>query len=173
MATTAAYSGNLNLTLEARNVFSVDSLGGRSIKEAQAIVLAAAGGSAPTISGWLNGSLAINAAGDILLAHASDPFQGLGDAAYSDGFAPAGAKIKALLIVNTSATQNLAVARAALNGLTLFDGASDAVTLAPGDVLLIYRKAGGDALTTGSNDGLTLTPSATGATADVTVIYGP
>lgn len=173
MATTNTYSGNVSLTGELRTAYSVDSTGGRSAKFTESLVFDPAGGDAPTISGYLNGTLALSGAVDCLLAAASDPLQGAGDAAYSDGFSPAGAKIKLLRIKCTDATHGFTVARKATNGVDLFEAASDAVRLMPGDVLLLYRKAGGGALSTGSNDGLTLTPLSGSPTGEITVVYGP
>lgn len=173
MATTTTYSGNLDLTLALRGAYSADSTGGRVLKRTEAIVFAAAGGTAPTLSGFLNGTGTFAGAVTLLLAHATDPFQGAGDAVYSDGFTVAGARLKVLCIEHTGASGTLTIARAAANGLPLFDAASDAVTLDPGGILLIYLKTGTATLTTGSNDGLTITPSAGTITADISVAYGP
>lgn len=172
MATTTVYSAALSLKALARAAFSGDSTGGRTIEETLNLTFAAAGGSDPTISGFLKGTVTV-AAGDLLLAHATDPFQAMGDAGYSDGFTVAGSKIKLLIIRNSDATRSITVARAAANGLPIFDTAGDSVTIPPGGVFLFYLPTGTAALTTGSNDALTLTPSAGNPTAEVTVFYGP
>ncbi len=174
MAGTGAYTGVLGLTVTGRNTLGGDWAGVQQIPTiADAINFAAAGGSAPTISGWLYGTVTLTEAVTLLLAHATDPFQGAGDSLYSLGFTVASSKLKLLYIKNTSESQTIAVARGATNGLPIFDAASDAITLAVGDILCLYKKAGTAALTTGSNDGLTLTPSLTGATAIICAVYGP
>ncbi len=174
MAGTATYGGTFALDITATATLGTDWAGGQRIPSiANAITLAAAGGTAPTISGWLYGTVTLTEAATLLLAHATDPFAGAGDSGYCLGFTVASSKLKILYIKNTSATQTIAVARAAANGLTVFDAASDAITLAAGDIMCWYKPAGTAALTTGSNDGLTLTPSLTGATAIICAIYGP
>ncbi len=112
------------------------------------------------------------AAGDLLLAHATDPLQGMGDAAYAPGFTVASSKLKTLVIQNTDSTDSITVARGAANGLPVFDAASDAITLAPGDFFIYHKKAGTAALTTGSNDKLTISVSAGSPTFEIMAIYG-
>lgn len=172
MATTATYSANLDLGGSAQALLGGDRSGTEVDKFREIIAWAAAGGSAPTISGFFKG-VATVAAGDWLLAHATDPLGTMGDATYSEGFVVAGSKLKLLMIKNLSTTDSITVARGAANGLPIFDAAGDSVTLAPGDIFLFYKKAGTAALTTGSNDKLTLTPSAGSPTCDVRAWYGP
>jgi hypothetical protein len=172
VATTNTYSGSLAITGQFAVAFTTDTLGGRLAKIAETISFAASGGTAPTVSGFVHGTLTVSA-GDILLAHATDPFQSMGDAAYSDGFTVASSKIKMVWIKNTDTTNNVTIARGAANGCPIFDAAGDSVTLAPGDEFLFYKKAGTAALTTGSNDKLTLTPSAGSPTLEMLVAYGP
>jgi len=173
MATTVTYSGVMRLAVELIGRFTVDTTGGRTAKTDQTINWSAAGGSDPTLAGFLAGTVSVAGATDLLLAHATDPFQGGGDAAYSDGFTVAGSKLKLLWIRNTHATGSLTVARKATNGLPVFDAASDAVTIQPGGIWMTYLPTGTAALTTGSNDGLTVTPSSGTVTAEVVVAYGP
>lgn len=168
-----AYSGSIGLYLNALVTADGDPItGNMRLQEALDATLAAAGGSAPTISGFLAGEITA-AAGDLLLAHATDPFQGMGSEAYSPGFTPASSKIKALYIRNTDDTNTITIARGATNGLPIFDAAEDSITLAAGDCFFYYKKAGTAALTTGSNDKLTISVGAGSPTADVVVIYGP
>lgn len=177
MAGTATYSGTLKIEAALKAVLGGDWNGTQKNPTlADLITFAAAGGAAPTLAGWMYGTITFvdGVAVDALLAHATDPLQGCGDAGYSLGFTVAGSKLKYLYVKNTHATLSLTVARKATLGLPIFDAASDAVTLAPGDIFVLYKKAGTAALTTGSNDGLTLTPSATGGlTATILAAYGP
>ena len=172
MAISTTYSGSLNLSGEALCQYGTDRTGAERDVISEAITFAASGGTAPTISGFFKGVATI-AAGDWLLAHASDPLQGMGDARYSEGFAVAGTKLKLLMVKNLDSTNSITIARGAANGLPIFDAAGDAVTLAPGDIFLFYKKAGTAALTTGSNDKLTLSASAGSPTCDVRAWYGP
>ena len=172
MSVTTTYSGSVSLALRLAAALSGDRTGSEVATASDSITFAAAGGDAPTLSGFLSGTAAA-AAGDWLLAHATDPLQGMGDAAYSEGFAVAGTKLKLLYIKNNNSTNSATIARGATNGLPLFDTAGDSITLAPGDIFLFYKKAGTAALTTGSNDKLTV--SVSGGTPSLTVVaaYGP
>ena len=172
MATTNTLAGRLNFTAEGLVTFTTDHTGQRRATETATITFAATGGTAPTMSGFLGGDLSITGAQDILLAHATDPLQSTGDAAYSDGFTVASTKIKLFYMKNTHASASLTVARGAANGLIIFDAASDSITLGPGGFKMLYHPTGYAALTTGSNDKLTLTPSTGTVTADILVIYG-
>jgi hypothetical protein len=166
------YAGTLTVALTGTATASGDPVSGvHSLAESLTATFAASGGSAPTITGFLAGSITA-AAGDLLLAHDTDPFQGMGSEGYSAGFSPASSKIKAIYIKNTDSTNTITIARKATNGLPIFDAASDAITLAAGDCFFYYKKAGTAALTTGSNDGLTISVGGGSPTADVVVIYG-
>lgn len=172
MATTYTYSGQLVTSLEGSVTFSGDATGTQKGSGGGSVAFAASGGTAPTTSGFLKGTLTISAPGDILLAHATDPFQGFGDAVYASGFTVAGSKLKSLLIRNTGSSGSVVIIRAAANGLPIFQAAGDGIELAAGDVFLWHKTAGTAALTTGTNDALTLTPTGT-ATLEVTAVYGP
>lgn len=174
MALGISYSGNLNLEMLLGVAFSTDAGGSKTARRVIEIAFAAAGGDAPTISGWVNGTVSLSAATDLLLAHATDPFQGIGDSGYSDGFTPAGAKIKAVIIrASTANTGTVKIERSTLNGAPLFDTANDSVTLQAGGLFVLTFPTGTAALTTGTNDALTLTPSTGTQAADITIIYGP
>lgn len=166
------YSGNLGISIGSQALADAGYSGSISLIESLAVIFSAAGGTAPTLSGFVKGSIVV-ASGDILMAHASDPFQSMGSAEWSPGFIPASSKLKLLYIKNTHASLSITIARAASNGLPVFDAASDALTLGPGDVFLWTKQAGTAALTTGSNDALTLTPSSGSPTATVVALYGP
>lgn len=172
MATTVVYSGSLKVQADARAAFSVDTLGGRSVQQLIEKLFAAAGGEAPTLSGFLRGTLAVSV-GDILLAHATDPFQAMGDSAYSDGFTVAGSRLKLLLCENKDGTNSVQIARGSTNGLPIFVAAGDGVDVGPGGAFLWYHPTGTATLTTGSNDKLTLTPSAGSPSMEVVAFYGP
>lgn len=166
------YAGTLQLSITATATASGDPVSGvHSLAESLTATLAASGGSAPTITGFLAGSITC-AAGDLLLAHDTDPFQAMGSDSYSAGFSPAGTKIKAIYFRNTDSTNTITISRGAANGLPIFAAAEDAITLAAGDAFFRYIKAGSAALTTGTNDKLTIAVGAGAPTADVVVIYG-
>lgn len=168
-----AYSGSIGLFINGLVTASGDPISGNMrLAEALEATLAASGGSAPTISGFLAGEITA-AAGDILLAHDTDPFQSMGSATYSAGFSPASSKIKVIYFENTDDTNTITIARKATNGLPIFAAAEDAMTLAAGDARFFYFKAGTAALTTGSNDALTLSVGAGTPTMNIVVIYGP
>lgn len=172
MATTTTYSGQLVASVSGNVSFSGDNSGTQSGNKAANVAYAASGGTAPTISGWLSGTLTVATPGDILLAHATDPFQGFGDALYPANFSPAGTKLKTLYIRNTGTTGSCIVARKTTAGLPIFETADDSVNLAPGDLMVIHKTAGTATLTTGSNDALTLTPTGS-ATLEILAVYGP
>lgn len=173
MAASYTVTGSLQISMQANASGSGDVAGTLQCSESDAFTFASAGGTAPTISGWVNGELSLSSATDLLVAHATDPFQGAGDASYfPPGFSVASSKLKAIRIKNTHASASCDVQMGASNGLPIFKAASDGLTLAPGDEFVLFIKAGTAALTTTSNDKLTLTPSAS-CTLEVTLIYGP
>ena len=172
MALTTTLSGSATLQASFKSVFSVDRAGEESVAFSDLLTFAASGGDAPTISGFFKGT-ATCAAGDWLLAHASDPLGTMGDAGYNQGFTVAGAKLKLLYIKNLDATNSITVARGAAAGLPIFDAASDSITLAPGDIFIYYKKAGTAAITTTVNDKLTISVSAGSPTCTVIAAYGP
>lgn len=172
MATTNAYSGNSAVTLTAQAAFSGDTSGNRRASLSVTRTYAASGGTAPTVSGFLRGLVTV-AAGDILLAHASDPFGAMGDSTWYDGFAPASSKLKALLLKNCHASIGITVSRGAANGLPFLAAASDAFYLQPNGLFFMEWPDGLAALTTGSNDKITLAPDSGNPTMELMAVFGP
>jgi hypothetical protein len=172
MALTTTLSGQLQLTAELKSLYSGDRAGEEKVTISELLTFAAAGGDAPTISGFFKGT-ATCAAGDWLLAHASDPLGTMGTAGYNQGFTVDGTKLKLLFIKNLDTTNSITIIRGASNGLPIFEAAGDGITLAPGDIFLFYKKAGTAALTTTSNDKLTISVSAGSPTCTVVAAYGP
>lgn len=174
MALTTAYSGSVQLAINLQNLFSGDRDGTESAAYRIAATLAASGGTAPTISGFLKGDI-VAAAGDILLAHATDPFGTMGDSVYSTGFTVASSKLKLFYFehTDTSGSNTITIARKASTGLPIFDTAGDSITLSPGDWICRLFKAGTAALTTGSNDALTISVSAGSPGMKIICAYGP
>jgi hypothetical protein len=170
MSITRTYAGSVNLGIALSVSKSGDVTGKDSAALTAALAFAAA--VAPTISGFLSGVF-VAAAGDLLLAHATDPLQAMGDAAYSDGFTVAGSKLKFLFIRNNDGTNSVTISRGATNGLPVFDAAGDSVTLGPGDWFLFFKKAGTAALVTGTNDKLTIAVSGGTPSCDIVAVYGP
>jgi hypothetical protein len=97
----------------------------------------------------------------------------MGDAAYSEGFTVAGSKLKFLLIENLDATQTITVIQGAAAGLPIFAAAGDGVAIAPGGIHMFYNPAGTAALTTTSNDKLTVSVSGGSPTFRLVAAYGP
>lgn len=171
MATTRAYSGTWRSSLLLQILATIDASGGEAVNKQDSVTFAASGGTAPTITGWLNGALSVTGAITLLLAHATDPLQGAGDATYSPGFTVAGSKPKLLRIVNTHASASLVVSRP-VNGFPFPDAQGDAITIPAGGKIMMEWPAGLATLSTGSNDALTLTPSTGTVTGEITVVYG-
>lgn len=172
MSTAYAVTGNSVLSQSAQGVASGDSTGGPQLSETTNISFAATGGTAPTMDGWLNGNL-VAAAGDILLAHATDPLGAMGDSTYSPpGYAVAGKKIKEIRFKNNDSTQSVTIISKASVGAPIFAALGDGIVLLPGASYYMNWPAGTAAMTTGANDALTL--AVTGGTPDVeiTVRYG-
>jgi len=92
----------------------------------------------------------------------------------SDGFTVAGSKLKFLMFESLDSTNNITIATPASNQFPLIQAASQSLkVLMPGDIFMFYIKAGSSALTTGSNDALALTASASTPTCQITALYGP
>lgn len=172
MATTETYSGSADIAFRAAAAFTGDQSGSQSASSTITLAYAASGGDAPTISGFIKGTLTVASAADIELAHATDPFLTFGDAEYSSGFAATGSKLKTLIIRNTGTTGSCVISRTATTGLPIFQADGDAVNLDPGDIFVFHKKTGTAALTNDTNDHLTLTPTGT-ATLELMAIYGP
>ena len=174
MAVTSTYEGSLSLRLEALAKLAGDYDGLKRALVQINRTFAPAGGSAPTISGFLFGTATVTTTPtDVLLAHATDPLQGLGDATYPDGFTVAGAKLKGLWLRNNDTVDAVLVERAAANGLPVFDAAGDGISIPAGGEVWLYLPAGTAALSTGSNDALTLTAAAGTCSLEILAIYGP
>jgi hypothetical protein len=171
MANVYTYSGNLSLSALLKVVFTGDQAGTISADVSKPLTFAASGGDA-VITGFFKGD-ATCAAGDWLMAHASDPLQAMGTAVYSPGFTVAGSKLKLLYVENLDATNSITIARGATNGLAIFDTAGDSVTIKPGGFRVWYDPAGiTGALSTGSNDKATVSVSGGSPTAKVVAMYG-
>lgn len=170
MSSSAVASGSLQLAAALASAFGGDTSGQRA---GRIEVARTFGASDIQVDGWFKGTM-IAAAGDILLAHATDPLGAMGDAAYSDGFAPAGKKLKLLIIRNNDLVNSITVKRKASVGLVIFDTAGAGISLTPGGVYcyLDPTGAGTGALTTGANDALTIGVSGGAPTADVLAVYG-
>ena len=175
MSVVRTYSGSLLLDPDFGQRLSGDAQGGPQLPDLRLLQQwDHDGGDDPHFGGWLYGSLTIAAGGDLLLAHATDPLQGFGDALYSDGLTVAGKKLKLLYVRNTHASANFTLKRATANGLPVFDDADSGVTLSPGGIFL-WTDPGGDAigaLTTGSNDALSLALPGTASSAVLLAVYG-
>ncbi len=175
-ADTYTLGGQLDLTASFSASASGDSTGNLSAALAQSLTWDVDGGTAPTVSGWVHGSNVAAAAGNWLLAN-SDPFQSQGDA----GFQPPGFsisnthKVKLLIVVNNDTANNVTIVNGSANGTTLFDGTNThGQKIEPGGIYLHYDPTGAlsGALTSGSNDKLTLSVSAGAPPLEVLIGYG-
>jgi hypothetical protein len=175
MAVTGSPSGKTTLNIELANAFSGDRGGDEKTNEALQTITWVASGGTPTISGWVKGTITA-AAGDWLMAHATDPFGTMGDATYCTGGAPSPgvSKLKMLYVRNTHATESITVAQGAASGLPgIFAAAGDGVIVQPGGIFLWYDPDGTAALTTTSNDKLTISVSSGSPSGVVIAAYGP
>jgi hypothetical protein len=168
MATTYAVSGVLNLTLNIKVTASGDQTGTTNLDISELLRFAPSGADAVITGGWKG--TAVCAAGDWLMAHASDPLGSMGTAAYSPGFTPASSKLKLLVVINEDGTNSITIARKTTNGLNIFPTADHSITVAANGIFVWYSPAGSAALTTGSTDGLTIAVS--GGTPSATVLAG-
>jgi hypothetical protein len=168
MATTVTASGNLSLILNFLASFSGDTSGQRQAAVSNTKTYGSGG---TAIDGFFKGT-AVCAAGDWLLAHATDPLQGMGDAAFSDGLTVAGKKLKMLYIRNEDATNSITITRKTGNPLPIFNADADALTIQPGGTFFLDIPNGTAALTTGTNDGLTIAVSGGSPNATVVAVYG-
>lgn len=173
MATTRMLSGSVLWEPKFRISFGGDFGGGQETPTLRHLeTWNHEGGAAPALSGWLFGTLAVSS-GNLLLAHATDPFGAMGDAQYSDGLTPAGKRLKLLYLRSDPANSaSVTVVRAASNGLPIFSAAGAGITLTPGGKLVWEDPTGIGPLTTGSNDALTLTPSAGTPAITLLAVYG-
>jgi hypothetical protein len=175
MATTVTYSGSASISVVLSAALSGEKTGSELARWLKSITFAAAGGTAPTLAGFMIGD-GVAAAGDILLAHATDPLQGMGSANYSEGFDPAGDLLKILIFENLSTTtgQDITVTRGAANGLEILSAAGDAFLVKPGGFRVFYDPVGlTAALVSGGNDKLTLAVAAGSPGFRVLAGYGP
>jgi hypothetical protein len=170
MSTTYTPSGALNIQGNAAVQASGDQAGQIRAAQAVAITYSAPGGMAPTISGYLAGTISPSTGTTYLLAAATAPF-----GAYSPGLVPNGLKVKEMWIQNLDPTNAVTVARAASDGLPFLSGASDGVVVQPGGLYLWTDPTGATigALSTGVNDAMVVTPAAGSPSVFVVVKYGP
>lgn len=175
MATTYTYGGTLEISASAQASAGTDWSGTVAAALASSIEFAVSGGTPPTISGFLRGTgTATN--GDILIANSTDPLQGMGDSTFSPGFTVAGSKLKFLMVVNNDTTQTITFSNGAANGTTIFDGTNThGEKIEPGGLWLYYDPTGAlsAALTTGSNDKITVAISGGTPEFDLLAFYGP
>ena len=173
MAETYTYGAQTSLSTVCSVALAGDRLGSVAATFLKDITWDVAGGTPPTVTGFMNGT-GTAAATDALLAHATDPLGTMGDAAYSEGFTVAGSKLKLLIIENLDATNTLTISRGAANGLAIFGAASAAMPIPHGGVFVWYDPTGAvtGALTTGSNDKLTFAVSGGSPTYQLLAVYG-
>jgi hypothetical protein len=173
MAVTNVVSGSLSLALTLRRVASGDESGTVLSQISETRNFGATASLPETIEadGYLYGTV-VAAAGDWLLAHASDPFQGMGDATYSGGFAPAGKKVKAICIVNNDTANSVTLTPKTGNPFLLLGAAGDLITIQPGGVFLLTIPEGSAALTTTTNDGITVAVEGGTPSLEVLIAYG-
>lgn len=177
MAVTYELSGQHSLTAFFQATASGDRTGAEKVSLSQSITFNDAGGSEPDLQVFLNGTGTVSNGSPItiLLAAASDPLAGSGDAGY---YPPdqtgASKKLKYIRIRNTTAAGGgtLQVEGATGNVCPVFDAAGDSITIRPQGHFELYQYDGLAAMTSLANDGLTLTSSSGAVTYSITVAYG-
>ena len=173
MSTTYSNSGGARLEIELVSRFGGDSGGSRIGRMQQTVAWEPVGGASPQLSGWLRGAF-LPAAGELRLAHPTDPLGGMGDSQYSDGLTPEGARLHGFWVKNNDAAASLTLTRAVSGGAPIFEVAGDGLTLGPGEQCLLLFTGGRGPLQNGISDGVTIAVSAAFTTAaDIFVIYGP
>ncbi len=175
-ATTYAYSGHIDLNAFFTVLFGGDTTGSETgALTLQSIDWGADGGTAPTVSGWVHAAAVAAASGNWLIAD-PDPFQAMGDAIFSPGFTMGTThKVKLFAVINSDLVNSATIINGASAGTTLFDGtASHGVTVEPGGIAFIYDPNGtrSGALTTTSNDKMTVSVSGGAPSLEVLIAYG-
>ncbi len=171
MAVTKVLSGALNLTVELKAALGGDFAGTEIARVVKLLTFTDSGGTEPDLATFLVvESLDVTGATSYLLAAAAAPF-----GSYMRGLAPAAGvdKVKAFYVENLHASASIALIRKTAGGLTLFDTATAGLTIPAGAFVLMSPHNGGAALTTTSNDGITITPSAGTVPVKIIVGYGP
>lgn len=174
MANTYVPSGQIQISPSFMNTVTGDETGAlRPDISAYTLAFGATASLPATaqISGYLSGN-PICAAGDWLLAHASDPFQGMGDATYSAGLVLASKKVKMLIVYNQDLTNSISLEPKTGNPLLFLAAAADKVTIQPGGILVLTIPTGTAALVALTNDGITVSVSGGTPQAEVLVVYG-
>lgn len=167
MASAYAVSGSLSLAISLSALGSGDVAGALGITESDLLSIASTEG-----AGWVNGVF-VAAAGDLSLAHASDPLGSMGDAAYfPPGFVVAGKRIRAIRIRNNDLTNTVTVISKASTGAPIFLALGDGVTLQKngGEICLVFPD-GTATITAGVNDLITVSVGGGTPNCEITVIY--
>lgn len=179
MAVTYTYSGSLNYNFNATVTFGGDQGGNQQGTFSPTIIsFGTSGGSAPTLSGFVKGSVnATTGTANLRLAHATNVFVSCGGTAtYSDGFTVAGSKVKLLAFQNNDTTASITIVSATANGFTLMSTtASSLAPLLPGGIHTFYFPSGwpSGGLTAGTNDQLGILADVGSPSLTVLVCYGP
>ncbi len=172
-ADTYTLAAQLDLTATFSAVASGDNTGNLSASIIQSLTFDVDGGTVPTVSAWVHGTV-VAAAGNWLIAD-PDPFQSQGNAVFQPPlFAMSTThKLKFLYVANNDGTYAVTMINGASAGTTIFDGtASHGNKIEPGGFFLDYDPAGikSGALTTTTNDKITL--SVAGGTPSLEVLMG-
>lgn len=174
MATTLTMGGALTFSVAFTETASADQSGQRSNPSFTQSMLFAATASLPTtaqISGWLYGTPTC-AAGNWLIADATDPFQSMGDSTYNTGLTVAGKKIKFFGVKNLDGTNTVTIARGATFGAPIFDAASYSITLPAYGVFIALYPAGTATIATTVNDKITIAVGGGSPQVEVLIGYG-
>ena len=177
MAITVVHTGSFGAGLTGTNALTVDEQANVAYGESitRSMKVGASGESQIEGAGGYSGTMvATTGSVTMQLAHATDPFQGGGDVAPAQGYAPSGNKLYALYFRNTHASNTVTITVAGANGLAGLDWAAGEtiMQLYPYGVVAFSFPSGSSALTPGSNDGVTFTASSGTPGVIVTAVFG-
>lgn len=168
MAQTSTVSASLNVTVKVAALITGDLIAAlpqsRELLVSQEYNDGGTGGALKS-QGVLAGSISITGATDYLLGAATAPF-----GSYNAGFTANGKLVKHIIIKNTGAVE-LRLKKKATGGFGIFSGSTDYMPIPAGQTVVIPTH-GTTAITTGTDDGITITPASGTGTADIVVLYG-
>ncbi len=174
MATTVTPAGAISASISLSNLLAGDQSGAPTIgaSVSRTMKVSAAAPEIEVGGGWYGIATATTVT-SISLAHATDPLQGLGDAAPAQGYSMTGRKLCALYMENLSSTITVDVKVPAANGLVSLGWAASGwvCVLQPYGFFCMSFPAGSATLTAGTNDLITLTTSSSTAQVKIVALF--
>lgn len=174
MSVTNTPAGSASIVLALSNLLSGDASGQELCPSISLGYSFAATEALPIMgcAGWLYGR-PVCQAGNWSIASATNPFGAMGNMLYSRNLAPGGKVVKLFYVRNLDPTNSVTLTRAATNGCPLFNAASAGIVIPAGGMFLFIDPTGTTipALTTGTNDAITIAVSAGTPQVEVLIAY--